>query len=229
MIRGKQLYTKGVVIIDISDWDDSGGPQSLYASHGWEGAMAWGNLIHDELNMKGPGVQKGDIYLDLGANIGMSAINAELKGVSKLYCVEPDPGVFEALEKNKSANWEIFNIAISNENGEMDIPKWPNWWENYARPCVTLDEFFLQNNIDHIDYMKVDIEGHEKTVFSHVSQNTWNKINKIFIEYHEDLKKPIPERNIERDKFSETLRQKGFDGFDIIVGGYQSFMYFWKI
>ena len=45
------------------------------------------------LSSYGPGIKPGDVYLDLGANIGMSALRAEMSGASKLYCIEPDPEV----------------------------------------------------------------------------------------------------------------------------------------
>jgi hypothetical protein len=74
-----KLYTKDNQIIDISTWDTSGTQEEITAKYGWEGAMAYGNLIHDELSLYGPGIQHGDIYLDLGSNIGMSAFRAESK------------------------------------------------------------------------------------------------------------------------------------------------------
>ena len=226
MVRGKQFYTKDEKIIDITEWNTSGNAMDLGNRYGWEGAMAWGNLIHDELNAKGPGIKPGDIYLDLGANIGMSAMNAELKGASKLYCIEPDPGVHSALNMNKGENWETFNIAISNINGEIDIPKWPNWWENESRPCITLDNFLENNNITHIDYMKVDIEGHEKYVFGDVKQETCDK---MFIEYHENTDISEYARNVERDNFTRFFLSKGFNQLQSEVGEHQSFIYIWRV
>ena len=228
MIRGKQFYTKDKKLIDITNWDTSGNAIDLGNRYGWEGAMAWGNLIHDELNENGISIQPGDVYLDLGANIGMSAINAELKGASKIYCVEPDPGVFEPLQMNKNDNWELFNIAISDYNGEMDIQKWPNWWETQPRPCFTLDSFFENNNIPNIDYMKVDIEGYEKLIFKDTKQTTWDKIQKMFIEYHEDTSLSLNDRTIERDNFSRFINSRGFKQFKTVLGNHQSFLYFWK-
>jgi len=224
-----KFYTKGNQIIDISEWDHTLGQNEMGAQYGWEGAMAFGNLIHDELNQWGPGMQHGDIYLDLGANIGMSALRAEDKGCSKIYCVEPDPGVFEALNKNKNYNWIVDNIAIGTERGYIDIPKWPDWWDLQPIQCITLDEFFAKHNLTKVDYMKVDIEGHEKYVFENVSQITWDKINKIFFEFHEDVDALNNEqRNEERIKFCQFFSDKGFNNHHVDLGYYQSFIYFWK-
>lgn len=224
-----KFYTKGNQIIDISEWDISLNQNEMGAQYGWEGAMAYGNLIHDELNMYGPGMQHGDIYLDLGANIGMSAFRAESKGCSKIYCVEPDPGVFEALNKNKSYNWIVDNIAIGDKKGYIDIPKWPDWWDTQPIQCITLDEFFAKHNLSKVDYMKVDIEGHERYVFKDVSQITWDKINKIFFEYHEDVDTLTYEQlNEKRIEFCQFFVDKGFNNHHVDLGYYQSFIYFWK-
>jgi FkbM family methyltransferase len=224
-----RFYTKNNQVIDTSLWDISLSQDEMGKKYGWEGVMAFGNLIHDELNQHGPGVQCGDIYLDLGANIGMSAINAESKGCSKIYCIEPDPGVFEALNKNKSYNWIVDNIAIGSEKGYIDVPKWPNWREVQPIPCITLDEFFAKHNLTKVDYMKVDIEGHEKYVFNNTSQITWDKINKIFIEYHENVDTLTSEQlNEERIKFISFFSNKGFNNHHVSLGYHQSFIYFWK-
>lgn len=224
-----KLHSKGNTEIDVSNWDTSGGLDDLMARYGWEGAMAYGNLIHDELNAHGPGIQPGDIYLDLGANIGMSAIRAESKGCDKLYCVEPDPGVFEALNKNKSYNWIVDNTAIGDEMGWIDIPKWPNWWETQPIQCITLDQFFIKHNLTKVDFMKCDIEGHERYVFKNTSQETWDKINKIFFEYHEDADELTKEDlDFKRNEFCQFFIDKGFNNHYIDLGYYQSFIYFWK-
>ena len=233
MIRGKQFYTKGGVLINTEDWDTSGGAQDLGTRYGWEGAMAWGNLIHDELqglnpNNSFPGIQPGDVFLDLGANIGLSSINAELKGASKIYCLEPDPGVYEALQSNKGENWQLFPIAISDREGQIEVAKWPNWWETELRSCVTLDQFLETNNIDQVDYMKVDIEGFEKIAFNNTKQETWNKIQKLFFEYHDDSKHSEYERDLEHMNFVNFLLNKGFKNYYVEVGFNQSFIYIWR-
>lgn len=229
MIRnGKQFYTKEGKLIDMSTWDTSGEVNDLGDRYGWEGAMAWGNLIHNELNQHGLGVQPGDVYLDLGANIGLSALRAELSGASKLYCIEPDPGVYEALEMNKSDKWEVFNIAIADYDGNIDIPKWPDWTDNVSRPCITLENFIYSNKIPHIDYMKVDIEGHEIKIMPQITKAIYDKISKIFIEYHEDITISPEDRDKKRLEFVKSIISKGYNNHFVKLGYHQSFIYIWK-
>ncbi len=217
-----KFYSKNNKIIDISAWDTSGSSMDLYNRYGWEGAMAWGNLIHNELNAHGPGVEKGDIFLDIGANIGMSSIRAESCGASKIYAIEPDIDIFEALNKNKTDNWITENVAIDDRQGEIEISKWPNYWEFRKCHAVTLDAFFYKYSIEKVDYMKVDIEGHEKTVFNNVSSQTWDKIRKVFIEVHGFDSSEI-------DSFIKMFRNKfGFNSHHIHFGGSQDFLWLWK-
>ena len=225
---GTQFYTKGGKLIDISSWDKNNDINELDSKHGWEGAMAYGNLINDELNFKGPGVQHGDVYLDLGANIGMSSLRAELSGASKLYCIEPDPLVYDALEMNKSSNWETFNIAIADYIGLIEIPRWPDWTDKIPRACFTLEHFFQINNINHIDYMKVDIEGHEIKILPSIPKSVYDKISKIFIEYHEDTTISNEERDSNRLEFIKSIESKGYRNHFIHLGWAQSWLYFWK-
>ena len=222
-----KIYSKNNKVIDIKDWDTSGSVGDLYNRYGWEGAMAWGNLIHDELNdpkakEKGfKGIEKNDVFLDIGANIGMSSIRAESCGASKIYAIEPDPDIFEALQKNKNENWVLENIAIDSEEGMLEISKWPNYWEFRSIKAITLDQYFQKQNIQKIDYMKVDIEGHEKTAFENVSQETWDKINKLFFEIHGFSDE-------EKINFIKFYNDKGFSKHHINLWGAQDFVYFWK-
>lgn len=217
----KKFFSKNNKEIDITKWDTSGSALDLYSRYGWEGAMAWGNLIHNELNQFGPGIKPGDIFLDIGANIGMSSIRAEDCGASVIYAIEPDPDVFEALNKNKKNNWIIENIAINSHNGEVMISKWPNSYEFRLIDAITLDYFFEKHNILKIDYMKTDIEGYEKKVFKDVKNETWAKISKVFFELHGFNEQ-------ERVDFIKFMQSKKFINYHIKLGRGQDFLWAWK-
>ena len=69
----------------------------------------------------------------------------------------------------------------------------------------------------------------EKYIFENTSQITWDKIQKIFFEYHEDVEKLTSEQlNKERLKFVKFFASKGFNNHHVVLGRYQSFIYFWK-
>jgi len=72
-------------------------------------------------------VKKGDVVLDIGANIGDNTlIIAKLIGPKgKVYAFEPDPEIFSLLKKNISVNGydNIIAIqkAVSNKNGKLKL------------------------------------------------------------------------------------------------------------
>jgi FkbM family methyltransferase len=212
-------------LVDFSSIDFTTSQEVLEKTIGWEAAMYWANIAHEELDNEFFQLNPGDVYVDLGANIGMNCAYAESKGASKIYAVEPDPDVFKALQKNAGANWVLENIAVSNKKGFMEISMWPNWQVKRILKCTTLEDIIERNNIEKIDYLKIDIEGGEKDLVYSIQPETWSKISKIFIEYHEDVYGYSEETRIE---FIKTIQQQGFD-FHIILGPVQSFMYFWRV
>ena len=212
-------------LVDFSSIDFTTSQEVLKKTIGWEAAMYWANIAHEELDNEFFQLNPGDVYVDLGANIGMNCAYAESKGASKIYAVEPDPDVFKALQKNAGANWVLENIAVSNKKGFMEISMWPNWQVKRILKCTTLEDIIERNNIEKIDYLKIDIEGGEKDLVYSIQPETWSKISKIFIEYHEDVYGYSEETRIE---FIKTIQQHGFD-FHIILGPVQSFMYFWRV
>jgi len=193
--------------------------------YGWEAAMYWSNIAHKELDNEYFQINSGDVYVDLGANVGMNCAYAESKGASMIYAIEPDPDVFKALEKNAGENWVLENIAVSNKKGFMEISMWPNWQVKRILKCTTLEDIIEKNNISNIDYLKIDIEGGEKELIPAIKPETWSKINKIFIEYHEDV---FEYSDDSRSEFIRTIQQYGFD-FHVVLGGTQSFLYFWRV
>lgn len=68
--------------------------------------------------------KKDMTVVDVGANIGV--VTQYMREFSKkIYAIEPSPEHFEALKKNKEFNkWdnvELFNVAIADKDGEMEL------------------------------------------------------------------------------------------------------------
>jgi len=150
------------------------------------------------------------------------------------YDDEFQPPSTEAMGKKSLDEYSIDKAKkylkgkIADYEGEIDVPKWPDWWDNVKRKCITLEKFFKENSIEHIDYMKVDIEGHEHTVLPSIPLEIYSKINKIFVEYHEDTTLSDEERSEKRSAFVLDMLNKGYNNYHVALGYHQSFIYLWK-
>ena len=143
-------------------------------------------------------VSSEDVWLDGGAQIGVFAEYAALKGCKKIYCYEPEESNFELL--NKNTNWlvEKYGIdiylhkeAITQEPGEALLHIAPNTWRHainthYKKElkkqkinCVAFDS--ILEKYDDINAIKLDIEGSELEILN--QEHDYSKINKLVFEY----------------------------------------------
>jgi len=128
----------------------------------------------------------GDVVLDIGANIGyFVACAADCVGKSGIVLgFEPEPQNFKNLEDNcillDSLGFQCkpYKYAISSGNGiaTLNIHRNSTYHtidkeatldrieDQQSVSTITLDEWSEHNNISHIDFLKIDTEGHEKDV-----------------------------------------------------------------
>lgn len=144
--------------------------------------------------------QKKDmVVIDVGANIGI--VTKFMREFSKkVYAIEPSSMHFEALKKNKEFNkWdnvEVFNMALSDKDGETTINFLPNnltcnsITNDYGQggekvKTMAFDTFMEQNGIDSVDFVKFDVEGAEDMILrSGGFIKIAPKIKAIEIEFH---------------------------------------------
>lgn len=128
-------------------------------------------------------VKPGNIVIDVGANIGSTALRfAQKVGQSgKVYGFEPDPANFAKCQKNISlnsfgnilleplalgaeeANLTLFRVSPRNPgmNKIMDQP--PDESAVKVR-SVKLDTYLGESGIKRVDLIKIDVEGFELRV-----------------------------------------------------------------
>lgn len=123
-------------------------------------------------------IKKGDVVLDIGANIGYyTLIFAKLVGEEgKVFAFEPDPYNFALLKKNVETN-DYKNVvlvqkAVSNKTGRIKLflcedNKGDNRIYNshdgrqsIEIEAIRLDDYF-ENYNGKIDFIKMDIQGAE--------------------------------------------------------------------
>jgi autotransporter strand-loop-strand O-heptosyltransferase len=169
-------------------------------------------LEHGEINL-----QKDDVFVDLGGNIGMSSLYAYDKKVGEIHAFEPDPDLRKIFSKNVPSA-KLYPNAVSNVNKKVTLYHWPynevNTGPTYEVQTVTLRDIFKLVG-KKINYLKVDIEGFERHLFDELTLNECAQIEKMMVEYH-DLNS--------LDEFCTTIRKKGFE-ITHIVRGYQAVIY----
>lgn len=138
------------------------------------------------------------IILDLGSNIGLSAIFFHLKYPNaQILCFEPDRSAFRRLCKNISSyeNIQCYNFAISDKtcektfysNKSSSMSSSLTQRDNntaYVVKCLSLEDLFCRFQIDKADIVKFDIEGEEFKVFT---PKSIDKISLLIGEIHEDI------------------------------------------
>lgn len=142
-------------------------------------------------------VNSDETCLDIGANIGYFSSLLTNKA-NKVFSFEPHPELFKSLKNNTDflPNINLRNIALSNHVGtsQLFIPQSfdknegtasLNAFDGDAGDSIevetsTLDSLFPT---EHIGSIKIDVEGHEFSVFSGASKLLKEKrVDRVFFE-----------------------------------------------
>jgi FkbM family methyltransferase len=177
----------------------------------------FGELKSDRYGLEKICLQKTDTIIDIGANVGMFSIYAKKKFGCRIISFEPVPVNFEHFKENiilnnlKLSDFEIYNIAISDKEGEtvigIDMSNTGGSSQfihsNITSKCKTdtLDKY-LDNTCK---YLKLDCEGGEYLILPHIIKKI-NIFKYLGIEYHEYSWIPSMSsmnlKNLVRDNFS---------------------------
>lgn len=145
-----------------------------------------GNFERMEISFLKKYLRKGDIFVDVGANIGLFSLVAAkiLRETGAVFAFEPYKLTYhrlcENVKLNKFRNVYCHPIAISNKIGKEELMIAGNGydaWNSFTEPIAgniikkevvqttTLDTFTQENDIQNkISIIKIDVEGWEKFV-----------------------------------------------------------------
>jgi len=159
------------------------------------------------------------IVIDLGACKGefINEIEKNYK-IKKAILVEANPTNYKYLIKKD--NYVLYNKVISNESDKLvdfyEDPKSPyngskifNYFQGIKHEILTinLEDIIKENNIQYIDILKIDIEGSEYDVMPNISDEIYNIINQITIEFHDFVDNELKK---ETEKIISKLDKLGF-------------------
>jgi FkbM family methyltransferase len=135
-----------------------------------------GDRDHDEAFFR-HFLKQGDVYVDVGANIGTLALcAAQLVGSNgKVIAIEAHPKTFGYLAENVALNSflniNLLNYAVGDKEGELNFSNINSDDQNKVITCLEggitvpvkkLDVLLNQEN--NISLLKIDVEGFEKYV-----------------------------------------------------------------
>ena len=184
--------------------------------------------VTTEIELIGNKIKKGDVVLDIGANIGFyTLLFAKLVGKEgKVYAFEPEPNNFALLKKtieyNNLKNVILEQKAVSDKNGtnflmlSKDIGghKIINYSTSNSLKVesICLDEYF-NNFYGKINFIKIDAEGHEGKIF-YGMQKLLKKNQQLHI-MTEFYFKLINQSGIKPKQFLELLVNNNFKLYDM--------------
>ncbi len=163
-------------------------------------------LLDDQYDWHFSGNPK--VIVDAGANIGLTTVfYANKYPNATIIAIEPEPANFQMLKENTASYPNVIaqRVALWNMDCELDILDpgdglWDFWGFRTNTPETsrttakrglvrgrTLDRIMSDNHINHIDLLKLDIEGAEKEVCGNPSG--WiGQVGALAVELHDRFK-----------------------------------------
>lgn len=140
------------------------------------------------------------VVVDLGAYKGAVVEKVLNKNsTAKVYCVEPDKKYYESLKKKHLSDSRVViqRCVIADENREYDLLVSKSHLSNSIYkghathkdsllvekvPGMTMSAFMDYHRIEHVDLMKINIEGGEYAMFK---ETAWlNRVDTILMQLH---------------------------------------------
>lgn len=158
----------------------------LYVPLKWDDFLVHNLILHgswedDEAQIVETIAQTSSVFLDVGANFGyFSMLAAQTMGAQgRVLAFEPNPEMVNiarrSFAKSSLKSIDLIPAAVGNDNGrlQLHLNGGPNRGKTslYAGntngagtvevDCLRLDDFLSARQIPAVDFMKIDVEGHE--------------------------------------------------------------------
>jgi FkbM family methyltransferase len=173
------------------------------------------------------------IVVDAGANVGEFSIAMADTFHCQCLAIEPSRAVFERIPSDESVR--KFCFALAGSAGVVDLHVGVNsvstamhrtqstaYSATIRASAQTLDEFRDSMKLDHIDLLKMDIEGEELAVLDSCSADSLRSIGQITVEFHEwiGLGTPADVRRVIR-----RMQGLGFYAFNMSRTNYSDVLF----
>jgi FkbM family methyltransferase len=146
------------------------------------------------------------IFIDIGAYDGIQTSNTYV--LEKDYnwsgiCIEANSDIYQRLIKNRNCT-NIYG-AVSNYNGDCYFSSDKITNEGVKTPCFLLNDILEKNlNQNVIDYLSIDVEGHEFSILETIDFDKW-KFKLLTVEHN-----LYCNGSEQKNKIFDLLSKKGY-------------------
>ena len=164
------------------------------------------------------------ICLDVGANLGLFTYFLS-RYAPHVYAFEPNPIPLRILKSVADKNVTVREMALSNETGEVElvVPRGRKGWSSNGAsvehahsgdagivkvPCSRIDDLGYKN----IGFIKIDVEGHEKSVLEGATETLARDRPNLFVENE------VAHAGSGVSDVFELVKKLDYDGFALIDG-----------
>lgn len=157
------------------------------------------------------------IVFDVGGYKGWFTQQIHSKYKCNVYIFEPVLEYYQNIEKMFKGipNIKSYPYGLSYKNDKVDIyfnddssSVYRNYKDKGKLQTITLKcikDFIAENKINHIDILKLNIEGEEYPILDYIIENNLHlKIDNIQVQFHQWIENSVEKRNKIRDQLSKT-------------------------
>lgn len=177
----------------------------------------WKKINGDQtLRLDYPNLTQESIVFDLGGFLGDFAQAIHDKYGCRVYVFEPHPQYYQKCVERFAENEKVMplNFGLSDEDGSFLLSDSadgssflnPNHAQNVGLTCELREIFGVlgELGVDHIDLMKINIEGGEFPLLLHIAAHKkLDCVTDFQVQFHNF----IPDANALRDRISNDLSQ----------------------
>ncbi len=233
----RKYYAQVPQSVIIDDLDSNLKIQVDLSEHIGSKIFWQGSYSQNELDVLKNHLAVDDTFIDIGANIGLFTLFAAKRLHSgQVYAFEPASVLFKRLSTNVEANGfqqvHLFRLGLSDRDSEMKIyfpiesdnhgtfndgmaslfSEKEGWRAEEVVCLKTLDSFVQQQQLQRIDFVKIDIEGAELMALRGAKETLKTFRPKILIEVNEEACERAGYQGIDILKY---LRQFGYNFYFI--------------
>ena len=176
---------------------------------------------------------KKSTFIDIGANIGSVTLPlVNIFNKSLIYAIEPTFYAYKKLKKNISLNKSLGPRIVTKQqfisNSKKPTKVWSSWGLNTNEKLkhnihrgilkkikkwayISLDKFIKVNKIKNLDFIKIDVDGHELDVLKSGFKSLKKLKPIIFIEFCPYL---YPKLGINYLEITSLIKKIGYVFYD---------------